>query len=172
MRLLPALVAIGISAPLFASAAVSTTQSGCMNQWLSNGIWRVRVTDVEWHSAADTPSINGWDISMEWVNASDKDTLTPVDTAIKDQVLALANGDTITATDTTPGTYNEQQLNYHSFPPGGAYTYTQHFLSGGSLQQKNKPANLFITFDPSAHPKYWPASPTRYNYRINLTCKK
>lgn len=172
MRPLVALVVLAMLAPGFARAARSTTQAGCMNQWMFNGIWRMRVTDVEWHPADGTPAINGWDVTMEWVNGTNGSTLTPVDTAIKDQVLALASGDTITATDSTPGTYNEQQLNYHSFPAGGAFTYTQHFLTGQTLNQKNKPAQLFVTFDPAAHGKYWPQPATGYNYRINLTCKK
>jgi len=156
-----------------------SAQSGCVNQWMFNGVWRVRVTNVAFHPAGD--AVNGWDVTMQWANGTSYAGISPVDTMKQDFVLALANGDTLTATDTTDGTLNQQRLDYHNFPASGQFTYTQSFLSGQTLDQNNKPAKLLVTFDVakyrSFHPggagaKFWKLKTPGYNYRIDLTCTK
>lgn len=156
-----------------------SAQPGCMNQWMFNGVWRVRVTNVAFHPAGD--AVNGWDVTMQWANGTGYAGISPMDTVKQDLVLALANGDTLTATDTTRGSLNQQQLDYHTFPASGQFTYTQSFLSGQTLDQNNKPAKLLVTFDVakyrSYHPggagaKFWRQKTPGYNYRIDLTCSK
>lgn len=153
-------------------------QSGCMNQWMFNGVWRVRVTNVAFHPAGDRP--NGWDVAMQWANGTSMAGISPVDTMKQDLVLALANGDTLTATDSTTGAMNQQQLDFHTFPASGQFTYTQTFYSSQTLDQNNKPSKLLVTFDvakyKAAHPggtgKFWKQKTPSYNYRIDLTCSK
>jgi hypothetical protein len=152
-------------------------QSGCMNQWMFNGMWRVRVTNVAFQPAGDYPAV--WNVSMQWANGTSFSPVSPADTMKKPMVLALANGDTITTTDSSRGTLNEGQLDVHSFPASGQFTYTQLFL-GPNLDPNNKPAKLLITFDvpnykkmhPGAAGRYWTQKAPGYNYRIDLTCSK
>lgn len=153
-------------------------QTGCMNQWMFNGVWRVRVTQVAFHPAGDDP--NGWDVTMQWNNGTSIAGLSPTDTRKQDMVLALANGDTLSATDTTRGNLNQQKLDFHTFPASGQYTYTQTFYSGDKLDENNKPAKLLVTFDaatylkthPGKEAKFWNVKTPSYNYRIDLTCSK
>ena len=153
-------------------------QAGCMNQWMFNGVWRVRVTKVAFHPAADVA--NGWDVTMQWNNGTSYAGVTPGDSMMQDLVLALSNGDTITTTDTTHGNLNQQQLYFHSFPASGQFTYTQMFLSSQTLDQNNKPSKLLITFDVPAYrkthsgseAKFWRLKTPGYNYRIDLTCSR
>ena len=149
-----------------------------MNQWMFNGVWRVRVTNVAFHPAGD--GANGWDVTMQWNNGTHVAGISPTDTRKQDMVLALANGDTIAATDTTHGNLNQQQLDFHTFPVAGQFTYTQTFFSSNTLDQNNKPAKLLITFDAATHlkqhpgkeAKFWNVKTPGYNYRIDLTCSK
>jgi hypothetical protein len=183
-------VLAALAAVMFAQPAIAATppaqggstqvaaQNGCMNQWMFNGVWRMRVTNVAFHPAADVT--NGWDVTMQWNNGTQYAGITPLDTRKQAIVLALANGDTLTTTDSTHGTLNEQQLDYHSFPASGQFTYTQMFLSGQTLDPTNKPAKLLVTFDVPAyragHPgnsgKFWNLKTPGYNYRIDLNCTK
>jgi hypothetical protein len=156
-----------------------SAQDGCMNQWMFNGVWRVRVTNVAFHPKDDGP--NGWDVTMQWANGTSYAGISPVDTMKQSMVLAMQNGDTITASgDSIRASLNEQKLDYHTFPASGQFTYTQMFLSGDTLDENNKPAKLLITFDvpkyKAAHPgnsgKFWKMKTAGYNYRINLNCTK
>ena len=169
------------AAPTPAAEGGSTqvnAQSGCMNQWMFNGVWRVRVTNVAFQPAGD--NANGWNVTEQWGNGTSYAGITPIDTMKQDQVLALTNGDTMSATDTTHGNLNQQQLDFHSFPASGQFTYTQTFFSAQTLDQNNKPAKLLITFDAATykknHPantgKFWKTKAPSYNYRIDLTCTK
>lgn len=153
-------------------------QTGCTNQWLFNGMWRVRVTKVAFRPAADGYP-NGWDVTMQWANGTSFADLQPSMTNKQDLVLALANGDTLAATATTNGSLIEQKLDYHSFPASGQYTYTQSFFSSDTLDPSNTPAKLLVTFDVAAYKayngatgKYWNQKTAGYNYRIDLTCDK
>ena len=155
-----------------------SAQAGCINQWMFNGVWRVRVTSVAFQPAGDAP--NAWNVTMQWNNGTQYAGISPIDARKQDMVLALANGDTLSATDTTRGTLNQQQLDFHSFPASGQFTYTQSFFSGNTLDPNNKPAKLLVTFDvagyKASHPgntgKFWTLKSPGYNYRINLDCTK
>ncbi len=157
-----------------------SAQSGCLNQWMFNGVWRVRVNNVAWHPADATSALTGWDVTMQWRNGTSYAGISPLDSIKQDMVLGLANGDTISAADTTTSRMNQQQLDYHTFPASGQFTYTQNFLSSQTLDQNNKPAKLLITFDvpqyKAYHPhntgKLWNMKTPGYNYRINLACSK
>jgi hypothetical protein len=153
-------------------------QSGCLNQWMFNGVWRMRVTNVAFRQPS-TLTPNAWDVTMQWGNGTTQAPLTPMDSFKQPMVLQLANGDTMTAGDTTSGTLNEQKLDYHSFPASGQFTYTQSFFSNDKLDENNKPAKLLVTFDVAKYRSIKGSSATLfrqktagYNYRIDLTCSK
>ena len=146
-----------------------------MNQWMFNGVWRVRVTGFAFHPAGD--AINGWDVTMQWGNGTSMGDVTPGDTRKNDLVLALANGDTMAALDTNRGRFSEGQLDTHTFPASGQFTYTQTFFSGNTLDQNNKPTKLLVTFDKAGYNqtirgKKAPYTTSTPNYRIDLTCTR
>ena len=170
--------AVASAAPLAEGGSTQVdAQTGCVNQWMFNGMWRMRVTNVAFQPAGDSPSV--WNVSMQWANGTSMSPLAPSDTLKKALVLALANGDTLTTTDSTRAAMNEQQLDFHSFPASGQFTYTQMFMAEGS-DGTNKPAKLLVTFDvpgykkthPAGTGKYWTQKTPGYDYRVDLTCSK
>ncbi len=155
-----------------------TAQSGCMNKWMFDGMWRVRVTKVAFVPATSSDP-NAWDVTMQWANGTSIAGLSPNDSLKQDLVLALKNGDTLSAGGTTSGTLLEQKLDYHKFPASGQFTFTQAFKSGDALDQTNNPpVKLLITFDvanyrhynPNGSGKLWRQKTVAPNYRIDLTC--
>lgn len=154
-------------------------QTGCLNQWMFNGVWRMRVTNVAFRPTTVAPNVNGWDVTMQWGNGTSQAGLTPADSMKQPMVLQLSNGDTMTTGDTTTGALNEQQLDFHNFPASGQFTYTQGFFNTQPLDQNNKPAKLLVTFDVpkyraihGASGKLYKQKTKGYNYRIDLTCSK
>jgi hypothetical protein len=153
-------------------------QPGCMNQWLFNGMWRVRVTKVAFH-AKDDQRPNGWDVTMQWRNGTPIAGLYPTQTNMQDMVLAFKNGDTLSAAATTTGSLIQQKLTFHEFPPSGQFTFTQEFRSADPLDEANPPAKLLVTFDVATYKKntgstgkFWTMKTPAYNYRVDLTCDK
>lgn len=152
-----------------------------MNQWMFNGVWRMRVTNVAWHPAdAPTgPGATAWLVTMQWNNGTSYAGIAPSDTMKQDLVLGLKNGDTVSTADSTTGAMSQQQLDFHTFPASGQFTYTQLFV-GNNLDPNNKPVKLLVTFDvpkyKQTHPqnsgKFWKLKTPGYNYRIDLTCTK
>jgi hypothetical protein len=146
---------------------------GCMNQWLSNGVWRVRATAV----AADTGNDNsgpqiGWMITEDWVSLVTR-PIAPGDTNMTDQQLTLAGGNTIASSNSAGTTMNMAQLGSHTFPPAGSFTYQQRFRQA-PFDASDKPVRLLFTFNAKAQnqnpnaPHY--KSPA--DLRIDLTCTK
>jgi len=152
-------------------------QSGCMNKWMFDGMWRVRVTKVVYAPATASDS-NAWQVTMQWGNGTTIASLRPTDSLKGDLVIALKDGDTMSASDTTYGTLDEQKLDYHAFPASGQFTFTQPFRSANPLDQTNPPAKLLITFDVAKYRSYhpggsgqlWRQKTVSPNFRIDLTC--
>ena len=178
------LAALTIAALAPASAATNEggsqqvgAQSGCMNKWMFDGVWRLRVTKVVFTPATGSEP-NSWDVTMQWGNGTTTAGLRPTDSFKKDLVLALKNGDTLSAGDTTDGTLVEQKLDYHALPASGQLTFTQSFYSTAALDQTNVPAKLLVTFDvakyraanPNGSGTLWRQKTLSPNYRIDLTC--
>jgi hypothetical protein len=135
-------------------------QSGCMNKWMFDG------------------TLNAWEVTMQWGNGTAIANLKPTDSLKQDLVIALKNGDTMSAGDTTSGTLDEQKLDYHAFPASGQFTFTQPFRSATALDEANPPAKLLITFDVAKYRSYhpggsgqlWRQKTVSPNFRIDLTC--
>ena len=144
---------------------------GCLNQWLSNGLWRVRISNL-------APSTNynqqvGWQLTEDWVNLSGK-KIEPVNTAILDQQLALKSEDTVSSGRSVLTGLTAQKLDYHDFAPGTSFTHTQPFWPDPPFDATNTPTKLLIMFDAKALARN-PDAP-RFtgpaNIRINLGCTK
>lgn len=157
-------VLVGYSSAFGDAAA----REGCKDQWLFNGVWRVRVTDVE-------PYMNGgqqigWQVTEVWGNGTSKE-LAPSDTSYKLQTLELTTG-SIAANGSTTGALSEQAVAFNELPPAGKFTHKQLFVVN-NLDPSNKPKGLLITFDGNAlaQEKSRPQFTTsKYNFHFDLGC--
>ena len=152
-----------------ATLAAPATTNGCMDQWLFNGVWRVRVTDVEPYSNGG-PQI-GWQVTEVWRNGTTQE-VAPNDSVMTDEVLELGHG-TIKATDSTGGTLSQQSVVFNSFPPAGEFTYKQVFI-GQNFVPTDKPKGLTILFNGvqlaqmTSKPQF---STSKYDFHFDLGCK-
>jgi hypothetical protein len=139
-----------------------------MNQWLFNGVWRVKVTDVE-------PYLNGnqqigWLVTEVWRNGTSRET-SPGDALLKNQTLELGSG-AIAALDSTAGTMSMGNLGYNTMAPSGQLTYKQIFYRENA-DPSDKPKGLEITFNGSllaqltSKPQF---TTSKYNFHFNLNC--
>jgi hypothetical protein len=150
-------------------SADANSREGCKNQWLFNGVWRVKIMDVQPHMNGSQQQ--GWEVTEVWRNGTSQE-VSPGETQLKDQILELQNG-VIKATDTTAGTLS-QTVATNGFPPAGEFTYTQLFLAANlSVDPSNKPKAVDIVFNGAAlatmksKPQF---STSKYNFHFNLGC--
>ena len=144
--------------------AQSVTRQGCMNQWLFNGVWRVRITKVE--PIMDGAHQTGWLVTETWRNGTSRE-LAPADSALKPEELRLAN-----ITIEAEG-HRQEGLAFNTQAPSGEYTYAQSFFGPNmTVDPADKPKSLDVAFDNavvsgSNKPHF---SSRQYNYHYNLTC--
>jgi len=150
-------------------SAAGTTSGGCMNQWLFNGVWRVQVTKVE-------PYMNngqqvGWQVTEVWRNGTSQQ-IAPSNSFPEPQKLELSSG-SILANDSSAGSASMNDINSHSFPASGEYTYVQKFAAN-NVDSQNKPKAIDITFNGAqvSQSRFWPHFSTpQYNFHFKLDCQ-
>jgi hypothetical protein len=153
------------------SYQIAGTQ-GCVNQWMSNGVWRVRATAIGPDNNGGGPQI-GWMITEDWASLVNR-PLAPGDTNVTDQQLVLASGNTIASSNSAGTQMNWMQLTTRTFAPRSLFTYQQRFRMS-SFNASDKPVKLIVTFDANKEklfthmPQYKVIPP---NFRIGLTCSK
>lgn len=151
-----------------------SAHEGCMNQWLSNGLWKVRVSKLVPSIDPSNSKPNGWTVTQDWVNLTGR-TIIPVSTSMLDQQIVLHNGDTVSSANATTTLLNFQKLGYHNFAPAGTFTFTQSFWPGASFDPSVKPTKLLMMFDATAEaknsglPQFHSGSS---NIRVKLDCTK
>ncbi len=144
---------------------------GCMNQWMSNGLWRVRATAVAPNNGGGDTQI-GWTVTQEWTSLAHQ-SIAAGDTMIGVQQLVLGNGDTLESDAGVTSSGSFGQLTLHTFAPGSSLTYQQQFIQ--IPFSPVKPVKLIVTFDAAKEklityrPQYKVNPP---NFRINLECTK
>lgn len=147
-------------------------QEGCINQWLANGLWKMRVTKVG--AEMDAGSQVGWEVVQDWLNMS-KSKLAPGNAFMGDEQLVLSNGDTVSSSNTTITTLKAQRLVGHTTDPGKSFTYVQNFrYFRPAFDPSNQPIRILIVFDEAAY-KYFVGKPMPVipaNFRISFDCKK
>jgi hypothetical protein len=151
-----------------ASLADASSRQGCMNQWLFNGVWRVRVTAVEPYMSGTQQM--GWQVTELWRNGTSGET-SPSDAQLLDQQLELQSG-SISAKGSTAGTMSLGSLGFNTFAPAGELTYKQIFYQN-NVDPSNKPKGLAITFNGTllAQLKSKPQFTTaKYNFHFDLNC--
>jgi hypothetical protein len=146
---------------------------GCLNEWLFNGIWRVRVTKVE-RAELEGVGLPSWNVTLEVRNGTNK-TLQPWRAGWKgtDSITLVFADGSIETMDTGPegGNYNDK-IHYAAIPQGATAISTLHFIS----DRTDPPTKLLIEMDPEA-----PRKDKEYNLafsvpnpslRIKLDCAK
>ncbi|HEY7981048.1 MAG TPA: hypothetical protein VID19_06160 [Candidatus Eremiobacteraceae bacterium] len=149
--------------------ATAPTTEGCMNQWVFNGVWRVKVTKVEPYM--DGSQQVGWQVTESWRNGTSQE-IAPGDTLLKDQVLALDDGSSIKASDSDTNTMSMGVVASHSLSQAAQFTYAQVFRAA-ALNPTVKPKAVTILFDGGklAQFKSKPQFTTsHYNFHIKLDC--
>jgi hypothetical protein len=145
--------------------ALSNSRQGCLNQWLFNGVWRAKVTNVE--PIMNGSQQSGWRVTEVWRNGTSRE-LAPADSFLLPEHLALSN-----AALEAEG-HNQEGLAYNTQAPSGQFTYTQVFY-GPNMQvdPKDKPKALDIAFEGdklatmSNKPHF---SSRQYNFHYDLSC--
>jgi hypothetical protein len=158
--------------------------AGCMNQWMSNGVWKMRVIAVGPNPAdvAKASDQNGWRVTQEWVNVSSMKVYPGVlgdgtnrvaPTNVTDEFLATKNGNNVSSANVAGG-FAVGARNV-PFLPNVPYQFTQLF-AGGTLDPSDAPTRLLVTFDVNAQNKLKLSYPVpKYthkpaNFRISLEC--
>jgi len=164
-------VAIAVAAIASTRGAVAdaaTSQTGCMNQWLFNGLWRAEVTKIAPHMDGATQT--GWEVTEVWRNGATRE-LSPGDSQLVNQELELNTG-SILATATMGGGLSMNAVAFHEFAPAAEFTYTQVFVAQ-NVDPNNKPKAVDVMFDGAklaAFTRQPQFTTHRYNYHFNLGC--
>ncbi len=143
---------------------------GCMNQWLFNGIWRIRVLRVApiTRTSSDLP---GYGVTIEVRNGAQKSTVL-VATGVRNPInLILDDGSPLDFY--TPDNLQWSTLYNETLPPSAGFTYTLNFSYDVKPQTVGKPQKLLIEIDPGSvwqgQPHYTTSQPS---LRIDLTCNR
>ncbi|PYE54121.1 hypothetical protein [Deinococcus yavapaiensis] len=153
-----------------------TALEGCRNEWLFNGIWRMRVTGVTPITDAGRGGWPGIGVTVEWRNGT-ASVINLSKTGIeKGTSVAFANGDT----------WNVSQGSswvdavFKDLPQGAANIMQYKFWlpdSGNKSAPLPTPDKLVVTVDPNQL-RNWPSlGNIRYtaanpSFRVNLRCTK
>ncbi len=175
---------------LLAPAAVSASSSkkppvggsmqraaaeGCMNQWLFDGVWRLRVLSVDPAAQYNDGSLTtGVGVKMQLHNATSHD-LEPDHTGLSDingRGITVTYSDDNTEDAISSGTGLTNALLDKTMPPGGGATVTIYFAYGPD--KTAKPVKLIIPVDPKSpnnysHSHYSVSNPS---FRVHLDCTK
>lgn len=165
-------VASGAAAQAQGGSTQVAAVPGCLNQWVSNGVWRVRATAIGPDMGNDGVAQIGWMVTEDWASLANR-KITAGNFNITDQQLTLGGGNTIASSNTAVTNMNMTELGVHEFPPGGSFTYKQRFRQA-PFDPTDKPIRLLFTFNAKAQSLY-PQGPyykTPADFRIDLTCSK
>lgn len=143
--------------------------SGCANQWVFNGVWRVRVTNI---SPITKAGVNypGYAVTIQSRNGSHQ-TASWAYTGVSDPSLILDDGTVLQQdTDSTISWHNDS---FKDLPQSAGFTHTLNYYMDSAVATPPKPSKLLIEVDPkkagSSAPKYTTATPS---LRVDLTCSK
>lgn len=142
--------------------------SGCMNQWLFNGVWRIRVTKLE-SIKHDYTNVPGYAVTIDARNGSHTTTSMAYSGVDGSGTLVLEDG-TALQQDTdeeiawhTP--YYQDQL------PSAGFHFTLKYYLPAMTDSPPKPQKWIFPIDPSKEggsaPRYTAHDPS---LRVNLRC--
>ncbi len=166
--------------PTLSRAAEKNALEGCINQPLSNGVWQVKVTQIEHiYALNDAPNFPAWSISLEVKNE------TQIATRLADAGFSdIAKGIQVTFADgTTLGAepLGTEDLLFEALPKSGTLSYKINFLYPfpvpKNMNTNQKPHHLLLELGfnkISPHLKSKGVIFNRKNpsFKINLDCTK
>ena len=112
---------------------------GCLGETLFNGVWRMTVNSFKPGFQYDTHP--GYVLNLEWKNGTTR-SIDALNTGLKDFMLVLADGTTLTSD-------NLQQLTYRKLPQAGGMTFNIPFYADDALPSLAQPSKLLVEIDPS-----------------------
>ncbi len=145
---------------------------GCLNQWLFNGVWRVRVTSVQ--AIADpVANVPGYALNVEIKNGSTKTAVINETGVAGPGHLVLDDGNQLDATSGNAiVAWNNAQFKELT-ASAGVTTSTQYFFAYPAPKTPGKPVKWLWDIDKSkvwsGQPRYSAADPSM---RVDLTCDK
>jgi hypothetical protein len=107
---------------------------GCLNEWLFNGIWRIRATNPQ-PIAGDR---NGWSVRLEVRNGTTFNGIAPSGTGWGGVQIALDNGDVV-------GAINVNDISDPPYIPGGSHSQVLEFYWEDTART---PKKLIVQFNP------------------------
>jgi hypothetical protein len=148
---------------------------GCMNEYLFNGVWRIKATKLE-PISKDTNTL-GWGLTLEFRNGS-KTTLGATDAGISGTGMgiqvAFDDANTLSV-----DAYDVQTLTYANLPQGGVVTKQLKFYYPINTvgNEIKKPVKFLLEVNPksigdSTKAKGVAFSSANPSFRVNLTCSK
>lgn len=152
--------------------------TGCVNEPLFNGVWRLRVSKVEAVADPDGGSLNFYHIVTQISNGTNK-TLSPDSAGIQignAYNIFMANGDSIAAPTSTSVSF--QTKTWAKLPQGAGENMDFWFRPSGTPTLDQMKANMPQKFlfevkpdklDKSLKVAYTVQDPS---FRVNLTCTK
>jgi hypothetical protein len=137
-----------------------TALEGCLNEWIFNGIWRVRATNP----TAITGNRNGLSVRLEFRNGTQANGVAPAGTGWGGVQVALDDGATVSAV-------NTNDVRDPPYVPGGSHMQTLEFFWDDVART---PKKLIVVFNPkdmntSFKIKFSAPDPS---LRIKLDCTK
>ncbi|MBV9271497.1 MAG: hypothetical protein JO165_10400 [Candidatus Eremiobacteraeota bacterium] len=174
-------VASGAAAQAEGGSTQLAATNGCMNQWMSNGVWKMRVLAVTpFPEGTTAANQTGWHVKQEWVNVTSgkvyPNGMDPgnhvAPTSVSDEFLATKNGNNASSANTVGGfALGSRNI---PFPPGVPYTFEQ-LIAWSPLDASDTPTRLLVTFDTVQQNKWKLSIPVPHyrnpaNFRISLAC--
>ncbi|MBC5824924.1 MAG: hypothetical protein GIW99_04550 [Candidatus Eremiobacteraeota bacterium] len=143
---------------------------GCMNQWLFNGVWRVKVLKVE-SITKEFVNYPGYGVTIQVRNGSKKTTSMPYTGVADGGTLVLDDGNTLEL-DTEPMIAWHPYF-YKDLPPSAGFTFTLDYYLPNKPDSVPKPQKWLLEVDPKKEgttaPRYTTAEPS---VRVDLRCDK
>ena len=177
-------VATGAAAEAEGGSTQLAAAQGCMNRWMSNGVWKMRVLAVHPNPpGATAQNQNGWLVKQQWVNVTHMKVFAGVlpdigrrvaPTNVSDEFLATKSGNNASSFNVVGGFQLGGANHFNPFEPGVPFTFEQ-LIAGGNLDPADAPIRLLVTFDTTAQNKVKLPIPVPHyrmpaNFRIDLTC--
>ena len=150
--------------------------TGCLNEPLFNGIWRLRVTKSE--AVADRDGTPAYHVVAQISNGTNK-TLDPDSTGIQRgnaYTIVMANGDSLAAPTNTSVSF--QDKTWAKLPQGVGENLDFWYYPGGQLTLEqlkvNMPQKFLLEVKPDKLDKSLKVGYTVQDpsFRVNLTCTK
>ena len=145
---------------------------GCMNQWLFNGVWRIRVTQISRITDA-TGLLPGVKVSFEVRNGSKTET-SLLTTGVPSHPGSLVFDDSTELDGTnSDATLVWNNVYFKKLPPSGGLIFSIPFVFQPAPSTVPKPVKWLLQIDPS---KEWAGAPhystSNPGLRVDLTCNK